>query len=420
MSSRSIRMTHEPAISNLYRVALALGATLSSVACTPSGDLDAHARGIESQAPEASEPGTGAATPPQVEPLSPSLGTSGGGEAPPPVILEPTPAPTDVNAGTTPEEPSPPPTEGEAAAADAGIPSEGETPSSSTEDPTTPAEPDPSEADPTESPAPTEEPPAPTVIVPAPALPIDLRNAPVDGEIVFSDEAEWEIDGVFEPTFEIHTPTASYWIAKPLGTMVSMQDRAATPAQWIDFSSGFRPLRGVPQFPTPPATRVTTVRDEDSTTPTHVRLTAESNDGAWQWVWDFYVTHVTFTINRAPGAFGFSYRGVPGGSLGPEDELVLADGTAQSARGAFDGDLAGPVEWAYIADTALGRSLFTLQHTDDPIAEHYQVRDNDSAHFSFGNGRITSLPMRFSLGIINSDDHDDVEERAAFVARVIR
>ncbi|HTV17795.1 MAG TPA: hypothetical protein VMG12_03970, partial [Polyangiaceae bacterium] len=110
------------------------------------------------------------------------------------------------------------------------------------------------------------------------ALPNDLIDAPVSGEIVFSEEASWEVDGVFRPTFEVHTPTASYWIVKNLGTMVSMQDAYAGRLQWIDFSSGFRPLRNIPAFATPPAS-VSTVLDRDSQTPTHLRLSSESPDG---------------------------------------------------------------------------------------------------------------------------------------------
>jgi hypothetical protein len=246
-----------------------------------------------------------------------------------------------------------------------------------------------------------------------------LITAPVSGEIVFSDDAAWEVNGVFRPTFEIHTPTASYWIVKPLGTMVSMEDRASNAAQWIAFSSGFRPLRGVPSFAEPPAA-VSTVRDEASQTPTHTRLTSESADGAWQWVWDFYITHVTFTLNRAPVPAGFAYRGVPGGTLGTEDQLVQSDGSAQGARNSFSGDLAGPVEWAYIADTALGRSVFFLQHTDDALPERYQVRDNDTALWLFADGMLTALPIRFSLGLIATTSHAAVAERVQFVANVIR
>jgi hypothetical protein len=264
------------------------------------------------------------------------------------------------------------------------------------------------------------EPGEPPTVAEAPPLPDDLRDAPVAGEIVFSDEAEWEVEGVFEPTFEIHTPTASYWVVKALGTIVSIEDREPEFAQWISFSSGFRPLRGVPSFAEPPATRVTTVRDDESQTPTHLRLTVSSGDGLWQWVWDFYVTHVTFTVNRAPGPIGFAYQGVPGGSLGAEDQLVSSAGVAQGARSSFNADLAGPVEWAYLADTTLGRSLFAIQHRDDDLPERYQVRDNDTALFRFGNGAIETLPLRFSLGLIPSVSHATVSERVEFIAESIR
>jgi hypothetical protein len=250
-------------------------------------------------------------------------------------------------------------------------------------------------------------------------LPNDLSGAPVSGEIVFSEEAEWEVEGVFRPTFEVHTPTGSYWIVKSLGTMVSMQDAYPGRSQWIAFSSGFRPLRNIPAFGAPPAA-VNTVLDRDSQTPTHLRLISDSADGAWHWVWDFYITHVTFTLDRAPVPVGFSYRGVPAGALGPEDELIQSDGRAQSARNSFSGDASGPVEWAYIADTAARRALFLMQHTDDIVVETYQVRDNDSAHWVFGGGQLASLPIRFSLGLIDSVDHALVGQRVAFVAGAIR
>jgi len=276
------------------------------------------------------------------------------------------------------------------------------------------------------SPAPSAPPPSPEPPQDPPldenglavALPNDLIDAPVSGEIIFSEEASWEVDGVFRPTFEVHTPTASYWVVKSLGTMVSLQDAYSGRLQWIDFSSGFRPLRNIPALAAPPAS-VTTVLDRDSQTPTHLRLTSESADGAWRWVWDIYITHVTFTIDRAPVPIGFSYRGVPAGLLGMEDQLVQSDGTTQGARNSFNADVPGPAEWVYFADTAAGRSLFLMQHRDDGLPEAYQVRDNDSAAFSFGGGAITALPLRFSLGLVDSTDHTTVSQRAAYVAGAI-
>jgi hypothetical protein len=128
---------------------------------------------------------------------------------------------------------------------------------------------------------------------------------------------------------------------------------------------------------------------------------------------------VTFTIDRAPGPIGFSYRGVPAGPLGAEDQLVRSDGIAQGARNSLSADLPGPVEWVYIADTAAKRALILMQHTDDALAETYQVRDNDSAAWVFGGGQITALPIRFSLSLIDSAVHAVVSQRAAYIAGAI-
>jgi hypothetical protein len=60
-----------------------------------------------------------------------------------------------------------------------------------------------------------------------------------------------------------------------------------------------------------------------------------------------------------------------------------------------------------------------MQHTDDALPESYQVRDNDSAAWSFGDGLVTSLPVRFSLGLVDSVEHAAVSQRVQFVAGVI-
>lgn len=359
--------------------------------CTPSGDLDAHARG-SAGAPAAASPSEASET---------AEAAPGGAVSSPPSALE-----QPREGGTVGSVPI--------ASGDGATPGAAGSPPDAGPDQSL-TQPNVADAAPS-LPGPAPEPP----VLVAPPLPDDLIGAPVAGEISFSEEAEWEVDGVFEPTFEVHTPTASYWVVKPLGTIVSIEDREPGAEQWVAFSSGFRPLRGVPSFPTPPAARVTTVRDDASQTPTHLRLTSESEDGSWQWVWDFYVTHVTFTVNRAPVVLGFAYQGVPGGVLGAEDRLVSSDGSSQGARNSFNADLPGPSEWAYLADTALGRSLFLIQHEDDTLAERYQVRDNDTALWLFGSGQISALPLRFSLGIIPSVAHDEVAERVEFVAGAIR
>jgi hypothetical protein len=358
--------------------------TSSALGCAPASDLDAHARGRDMTTEQRS------ALPAEAVPTSTAPGAPPPTSAPAGIVENLVPADVDNGlAGQLPDAGrSVPIPDG-----DAGPPLA-------------------APGDPTLGPTP------PLPQIPAPDLPNDLRGAPVAGEITFSDEATWEVDGVFQPTFEIHTPTGSYWVVKHLGSIVSIEDGEADAAQWIDFSSGFRPLRGVPRFAEPPV--VSTLRDDLSQTPTHVRLTSESADALWHWVWDFYVTHVTLTVNRAPAPFGFAYQGVPGGSLGAEDRLVTSDGVSQGARNSFQGDLPGPVEWAYLADTLLARSLFVVQHVDDVLPEAYQVRDNDTSFLSLGNGRQQSLPQRFSLGMIGSVEHAVVSGRVEFVAQAIR
>jgi len=253
-------------------------------------------------------------------------------------------------------------------------------------------------------------------------LPIDLPQNPVTGTFTVSSEAVWEVNGAFVPTFEIKTPSGSYWVVKSLGQIVSMVDTdEADQRQWIDFSSGFRPLRGLPSFASFDETgTMTTVLDADSQTPTHLRLKCTSDSGSWRLVYDFYPTHVTITVNAAPMPYGMAYRGVPGGALDDGDRFVFADGVGQGALLSSVTDLPGPAEWAYVTDTELSRSLLMIQHGDDDLTDRYQVKDNDSSLFSFGDGSLTQLPMRFSFALLDSADHEAVAARAGFIIDAIR
>ena len=132
-------------------------------------------------------------------------------------------------------------------------------------------------------------------------------------------------------------------------------------------------------------------------------------------VWDFYLTHVTITLNRVETPYGFTYRGVTGSQLDTTDRLRFPDGSSRDANNAWSGDLPGPAEWIYFADPTLGHSLYLIQHADDALAESYQVADQDSAKFVFGNAQSLTLPIRFSVGLIDSTEHADVAERVDFV-----
>ncbi len=261
----------------------------------------------------------------------------------------------------------------------------------------------------------------------APDLP-DIGDSPVQGTITYSAGASWDIDGSQWPAFEIHTPTASYWLVKSDAAIVSITD--SSQLQWINFSSGFRPNRGVPnlggccQPGNPTALGLPTMSTEldpsFTVTSSHLRLISKSADNSYQLVWDFFLTHFTLTINRAATPFGFTYRGVPGGAFGSADQLVLSDGTTQSATVSYVGELPGPAEWAYLTHPAAKHSLFLIQHSGDNLPETYQVADGDTGMFVFGSGKIDQTPIRFSLGVIDSCDDQTVRARIDFIQKAIQ
>lgn len=252
-------------------------------------------------------------------------------------------------------------------------------------------------------------------------LPIFLTDSPLAGEVSITGDAVWEVNGTQQPTFEIRTPAANYWLVKSLGALVSLTDTAATDArQWIGYSS-FRPSRGVPSYASSGLSPTfTTVLDAETQTPQHVRLRSETSTADLKLVWDFYLTHVTVSVEVAPAAFEFSYRGVPAGGLDSQDSLLMADGAAREALSFWSvADFPGKPEWVAITDRGLGRALFLIQHYDDGVPDRYQVKDNDSAFASFGRGQ-TSYSARYSMGLLESAEFSSIESRVKFVDTAMR
>lgn len=257
----------------------------------------------------------------------------------------------------------------------------------------------------------------------APALD-DIPDFPLADpthRIVLSEEATWIIDGVPMPTHQVETPVGKFMLVKSAAAFVSIEDSSRW--QWIAYNA-FRPKRGLPALGVcceagNPSTLglpvMTTEVDRESLTRTHVRLVSTSAAGDIHIVWDFYLTHVTITLNALPTPYGFTYRGVPGAQLDPTDELRFSNGVVRSASNAWTGDLPGPREWVYWADVTRAQSLFLIRHSDDDLAESYLVADQDSAKFVFASGQSVELPARFSVGLIDSADHDTVAERVRFV-----
>jgi hypothetical protein len=246
-------------------------------------------------------------------------------------------------------------------------------------------------------------------------LPNDLPDSPVQGDVSCVEASYSGLD-----SFEVLTPTAHYVLLRDHGSIVSLTEAQSQPrVQWIGYSD-YRPRRAAGILSDQQLPDVVTTLDADSLTARHVRLRSESADGDWAWAWDFYATQATLTISRAPDGFGFTYRGTPGGQLDDADRLVFASGDAQGAENSFAEALPGTTPWLYFADPGRGHSLFLIQHTRDELPDRYDSLDGDSAALLFGDGRISSLPNRFSLGLMDSTSHLAVAERAEFVIAAVR
>jgi len=251
-----------------------------------------------------------------------------------------------------------------------------------------------------------------------PELPNDLPNSPVVGTISVST-GTLTIGTTAVGTFEIATPTADYSVSRSSGNIISLNDKTSgNLLQWVSISNT-RPKRGVGLTMTRPPTMTTTV-DQDSVTAKHVRLVSQSVAGDFSWQWDFYVTQATLTVTQAAAPFGFSYRGTPAGALDSNDRLGTSSGALQPATDSFYADLPGPAEWAYVSDTAIGHSLFLIQHRDDAMNERYESKDADSAAWTFGDGLISQTPARFSVGMLGSTSYRAVQARVAFIVEALQ
>jgi hypothetical protein len=246
-------------------------------------------------------------------------------------------------------------------------------------------------------------------------LPNDQAASPVQGAVSC---AEASYSG--EPSFEVLTPTARYVVLRNRGSIISVTDELSQRrVQWVGYSD-YRPRRVVGIISSQPLPGVVTTLDTDSVTARHVRLRSESAAGDWAWVWDFYATQATLTITRAADEFGFTYRGTPGGQLDDGDLLVLASGEARDVESSFSEALPGTAAWLYFEDSRLGHSLFLIQHAPDEVPDRYDSLDGDSAALMFGGGRISRVPNRFSLGLVDSTNHASVARRAEFVIDAVQ
>jgi len=191
---------------------------------------------------------------------------------------------------------------------------------------------------------------------------------------------------------------------------------------WISWNSQTGSLgdfRGVPNAVKPPLGYFHPGRLNSTTSrivsqgPLKITLESSSLDGSFVSTWDVYPKYATFTMTKAADRFWFLYEGTPGGSvqLG-NDVVVTAAGTEVPIDGTFQNDFVGE-EWAYVADKALGRSMYFAHHQDDGSVESYRLLDGRMPILGFGRGGnglnfpylapvVNGEPQRFTVGLADS------------------
>jgi hypothetical protein len=226
--------------------------------------------------------------------------------------------------------------------------------------------------------------------------------------------------------FRIETPTATYYLEKSGMGLSSMFDRDGI--DWINFhptagSGAGGEFRGFPNavhrqdgsyfHPMNEGTDPSTAR-VDYVGPDRVTITGTSSNGAWEGRWDFYRTHLTFTMTRMPVGYKYwvLYEGTPGGTYDDDDWwMTSAQEQKSPLTERHEGDIPAP-EWIVFGDKHLNRVLFMAHHEDDEHPDTFYQMQQKMTVFGFGRRGsekfLDSVPQSFSIGFVESTDHREI------------
>ena len=252
------------------------------------------------------------------------------------------------------------------------------------------------------------------------------------------------IEGLYEnrPHFIVRTKSAIYYYDKAGGGLSRMLDRNGV--DWIDFkrepwgtypASAASAYRGIPNFihgsdqagAGHPGHDPCNTEKVDSNT-----LLSTSNDGIWQWQWDFFDEYATVKMLKISDnhPYWFLYEGVPGGKYDPANQYYGTDKMDEPSRRQWDYQKGNKdfsnYRWAYFGHTDSDRVLFVKQKEDDLLSDTFSHLGNsekainsDDGMIVFGFGRadgakpLLRKPHTFYLGFIeqkveSKEDHSTI------------
>jgi hypothetical protein len=227
---------------------------------------------------------------------------------------------------------------------------------------------------------------------------------------------------------KITTENATWYLERTGAGLSSMQDRAG--ADWIGFhpeksgNDGF--WRGIPNavhqqngsyfHPKNGGTDMSQTSVGTPSDENHVVVKAVSDNDAWHCRYDFYPTHLVWSMTRVSSGnkYWVLYEGVPGGQIGDEDWYFTSDNPQKKdISDTKDGDIGGRgPEWIAFGDSEKKRILFMAHPTNDEFPDKY-YKQGSMTVFGFGRGSGTSKYLTeenepFFIGFYDDTAHQEV------------
>lgn len=257
-------------------------------------------------------------------------------------------------------------------------------------------------------------------------------------------------DGVTDEgqsAIEIDTQTATYFLQKQNGGFSSILDKSNNHNDWLSFdpasnSHAGGEFRGTPNavFPGGGFHAGFTVGSTSIIYSGPLKTTIESTVSVdkqisgspftYKMRYEIYPTFVRATMVQADDSYWFLYEGTPGGSIDSNDSVVRSDGTSTDINTAWDDNdglgngsdaaASNGDEWAYFADSGVGKFIFFTHNTTDNLKDSYVLANDNGQMTVFGFGRDNSVsdPDRekmtaqnnsFTFGIANGGGANQTE-----------
>ena len=217
-----------------------------------------------------------------------------------------------------------------------------------------------------------------------------------------------------QSSYQIGAAGSTYYFQKQAGGFSSLVDASGN--DWINFhptpaNSAGGAYRGIPNVYEGgifhPGHKNATSRIV-SQGPLKIRVQANSTNGKWISIWDFYPGYATMTMVKAGANYWWLYEGTPGGVLEPDKDFMVRSDNKQTLLSVKTYDDIPTQEWAYFSDPTVNRSLFVSHHEDDTSVDEYWPMNNLMTVFGFGRngitGMLSSVPQSFTMGLMDGTE----------------